>query len=77
MAQVGPRRADVQERRRKNALLVWARSLRGLIGLVLLLVLLLGMISACGDEDLVFPGNIPILPTAASEPTDTPTPEEG
>jgi hypothetical protein len=77
MAQVGARRADVQVRRPETTLLAWARSLRGFIGLILLLMLLLGMISACGDEDLVFPGNIPILPTAASEPTDTPTPEGG
>ena len=71
MAQVGSRSAEAQVRGLENALLVWARSVRGVIGLILLVVLLLGMVSACGEEDIVFPGNIPI-PTIAPDPTETP-----
>jgi hypothetical protein len=74
MAQVGSRSADVQASRPENAWLAWARSVRTVVGLILLVVLLLGMASACGSEDLIVPGNIP-LPTVAPEPTDTPTPE--
>lgn len=51
------------------------RSLRGFISLILLIVWLFAWVSACGDEDLIFPGDIPI-PTAAPEPTDTPDAEE-
>jgi hypothetical protein len=76
MAQVGTRRTVVQMQQSENALLMWTRSLRGVFGLIFLIVLLLSMVTACGNEDLVFPGNIP-LPTAAPQPTDTPTPEGG
>jgi hypothetical protein len=75
MAELGSRRMVVQVRRSANAFLMWARPLRGGIGLILFIVSLLSMVTACGD-DLVFPGNIPI-PTAAPQPTDTPTPEGG
>lgn len=42
-------------------------------GLVLLSLVLLFKLSACGEDDLVFPGDIP-LPPPTSEPTNTPEP---
>lgn len=38
---------------------------------VLVFVLLCTALNACGDEDLVFPGDIPI-PTIVVQPTETP-----
>jgi hypothetical protein len=51
------------------------RSLCGLISLFLLVAWLFTWVSACGDEDLIFPGDIPI-PTAKPEATETPDEEE-
>ena len=51
------------------------RSWHGLMSLILLIVWLSTWVSACGDEDLIFPGDIPI-PTAAPEATETPEEEE-
>jgi len=43
---------------------------RALIAALLLFALVLGLVSSCGSEDLVFPGNIPDTPTGT---TATPT----
>ncbi|MEO8601268.1 MAG: hypothetical protein ABI629_01695 [bacterium] len=42
-----------------------------LIGSVLFLACLLGVLSSCGTDDLLFPGNVPATSTA--EPTGVPT----
>ena len=44
------------------------------VAAILVLACLLAALSSCGDEDLIFPGEIPFTPT--SEPTDTPDPDE-
>jgi hypothetical protein len=43
--------------------------------LLLLLGVALGTVS-CGDDDLIFPGEIPFTATSAPEATDTPDPDE-
>jgi hypothetical protein len=48
-------------------------------GLIAALFVLLGVavhMVGCGDNDLIFPGQVPFTPTSEPEPTDTPDPDE-
>jgi len=47
-------------------------NLRALVAALLLLALVLGLVSSCGSEDLIFPGEIPNTPTPGPN-TATPT----
>lgn len=46
---------------------------RHCIAAALLLACLLGGLSACGNGDLVFPGDVPATPTSSNTATPTPS----
>lgn len=50
-----------------------SRNLLAFVAAFLVFVCLLVALSSCGNDDLIFPGDIPFTPT--SEPTDTPEPD--
>lgn len=60
---------------RRNDFVPWFSSnFCALIAALLLLSAVLTLVSACGSEDLVFPGNVPATPTSGN--TATPDPDD-
>ncbi len=53
------------------------RERRALFAVALLLAAMLGLVAACGDDDLIFPGEFVATPTSNADNTPTPTPEDG
>ena len=70
MSEVTAARNDRGAKRRRSEVAALVAALLVLLGVAL------GTVS-CGDDDLIFPGEIPFTPTEAeAEATDTPDPDE-